>query len=139
MVNDQTLFLVSSPAAHLPAIKLNDEGHFIHLCFCIEQGQIDTNVLAECKDELSLEDVSFHGHNLLGPFVNLAKLNQFAYLLCEKLSSEEIVMLTLQDYNKCLEHAKKSADVFDLLYEKGNILENIDQKKGKGFFKKLFH
>lgn len=73
----------------------------------------------------------------IGPFESLDNLNQFAFLLCEKLDAQKISLLSVPEYNGLLEHTIQASDFHRDLLEKGNVIENID-KKEKSFFKKLF-
>lgn len=73
----------------------------------------------------------------LGPFDSIDNINQFAFLLCEKLDAQKISLLSVQEYNGLLEQTLQASDFHRDLLEKGNVLENID-KKEKSFFKKLF-
>jgi hypothetical protein len=73
----------------------------------------------------------------LGPFESIDTLNQFSFMLCEKLDAQKISLLSVQEYNSLLEQTQQASDFHRDLLEKGNVLENID-KKEKGFLKKLF-
>lgn len=73
----------------------------------------------------------------IGPFESLDNINQFAFLLCEKLDAQKISLLSVPEYNGLLEQTLHASDFHRDLLEKGNIIENID-KKDKSFFQKLF-
>jgi hypothetical protein len=73
----------------------------------------------------------------LGPFDSVDNLNQFAFLLCEKLDAQKISLLSVQEYNGLMEQTLQASDFYRDLLEKGSVIENID-KKDKSFFKKLF-
>ena len=76
--------------------------------------------------------------NLIGPFESIEALNQYSFLLCEKLNGEKVSLLSVADYNSLLESSPNSLDLHRDLLEKGNVIENIERKEKKGFFSKIF-
>jgi hypothetical protein len=75
--------------------------------------------------------------NTIGPFVNLERLNQFAFALCEDLNASQVSLLSVQEYNTLLENSQNATDFHRDLLEKGNIMENIERKK-KGLLSRFF-
>jgi len=75
--------------------------------------------------------------NKIGPFDSVAKLNQFAFALCEELNAARVTLYSVEEYNAILENAQGASDFHRDLIEKGNVMENIDRKK-KGLFSRLF-
>ncbi|MBC7713900.1 MAG: hypothetical protein H7177_11205 [Rhizobacter sp.] len=75
--------------------------------------------------------------NTIGPFVNLERLNQYAFALCEELNAAQVSLLSVQEYNTLLENSQQATEFHRDLLEKGNVMENIERKK-KGFLSRFF-
>jgi hypothetical protein len=73
----------------------------------------------------------------IGPFDGIESVNQYAFLLCEKLNAAKVSLLSVAEYNALLESSPNSLELQNDLINKGNVLENIERKK-KGFLSKLF-
>jgi len=140
MIDGQTIFLVSSSSSKLPlGLGVKKDGHYIHACFGEEMGLVDDGLFYECADELRVEEVDFGDRGLFGPFGDIEQLNRFAYLICERLDAEQIVVVGLDEYNRTLEISKETEDFFKNLQSKGNILENVEKKSNRNFLKKIFN
>ena len=74
---------------------------------------------------------------MIGPFLSLETLNQYAFALCEELNAAQINLLSVADYNSLLENQQLASDFHRDLLEKGNVLENIERKK-KGLLSRIF-
>jgi hypothetical protein len=102
---------------------------------------LDQRGILEKEDAKKLYQESHTSFDLkskyIGPFESVDNINQFAFLLCEKLDAQKISLLSAQEYNGLLEHTQQASDFHRDLLLKGNVIDNID-KKEKGFFKKLF-
>jgi hypothetical protein len=102
---------------------------------------LDQRGLLEKSDAIKLFQEKYPNETLkskwLGPFDSVDNLNQFAFILCEKLNARKINLLSVQEYNSLLEQTINASDFHQHIIEMGNVFENIDRKE-KGFFKKLF-
>lgn len=75
---------------------------------------------------------------LIGPFESIESVNQYSFLLCEKLNAAKVSLLSVAEYNLLLESSPNSLELHRDLLEKGNVIENIERKEKKGFLSKLF-
>ena len=75
--------------------------------------------------------------NTIGPFVNLERLNQYAFALCEELNAAQVSLLSVLEYNTLLENSHQGVEFHRDLLEKGNVMENIERKK-KGLLSRFF-
>jgi len=76
-------------------------------------------------------------NNVIGPFISMETLNQYAFALCEELNAAQINLLSVKEYNALLENHQTAQDFHKDLLEKGNVIENIERKK-KGFLSRFF-
>lgn len=75
--------------------------------------------------------------SMIGPFLSLENLNQYAFALCEELNAAQVSLLSVSEYNLLLENSQQASDFHRDLLEKGNVMENIERKK-KGFLNRFF-
>ena len=75
--------------------------------------------------------------NMIGPFLALENVNQFAFALCEELNAAQVSLMSVSEYNSLLENSQLASDFHRDLLEKGNVMENIERKK-KGFLSRFF-
>ena len=113
-----------------------EKGAAFYLLYLLDQKVLleKDEAIKMFKEKYNYEEVAA---KWIGPFNSIEVLNQFAFFLCEKLEANKISLVSVQEYNALLEQTIQANDFHRDLLLKGNVLENID-KKGKGFFKKLF-
>lgn len=74
---------------------------------------------------------------VIGPFLSLETINQYAFALCEELNAARVSLMSVEEYNTLLENSQLALDFHRDLLEKGNVMENIERKK-KGFLSRFF-
>jgi MFS superfamily sulfate permease-like transporter len=99
--------------------------------FFSDEGFLETSFLKEMS-----KSVPSANHESL-TFLNLDDLKAFALRVSQELSSKQIRLISVQDYNIGLDGAK-SLETFRSIFERyGEVVVN-DQFKKKTFFGKLF-
>lgn len=100
--------------------------------FCFDKdGLVDMNLLRELSKTVPDAD----HYNL--KFLNLDDLKSFAMRVSEELSSNDVRLLSVQDYNIGLDGAKDLSSYRDIFQKYGEVVESENSKK-KGFLKKFF-
>lgn len=126
-------FFAPNPAEH-------NEASFFLLYLLDEKGMIDIEGAHDLfKEKFVTEFTPSYKvpAHLIGPFLSLEALNQYAFALCEELNAAQINLLSVADYNTLLENHQLASDFHQDLLEKGNVLENIERKK-KGLLSRIF-
>ena len=116
------------------------EPYYYLLYLLDEKGMLELEGARDLYKEKFLNDLNSHQkvpQNIIGPFITIESLNQYAFALCEELNAAQINLLSVTDYNSLLENHQVSSDFQRDLLEKGNIIENIERKK-KGFLSRFF-
>jgi hypothetical protein len=90
---------------------------------------------SEYRSELAVEGKS--QQKLIGPFVSIERLDQFAFALCEKYNAAKINLLSIDEYNSLIETHQEVHLLHQDILEKGNIITNIERKK-KGLLSRFF-
>lgn len=123
-----------------PFPEEGDESYFYMLYLLDEKGLLEKEGAQKLFKErfLSehLEGVKSPA-NMIGPFLALENVNQFAFALCEELNAAQVSLLSVSEYNSMLENSQQASDFHRDLLEKGNVMENIERKK-KGFLSRFF-
>jgi len=100
--------------------------------FFSEEGFLDKSFLQEMS-----KSVPEANHESL-TFLNLDDLKAFALRVAQELSSKEVRLISVQDYNIGLDGAK-SLESFRSIFDRYGELVINDQFKKKTFFGKLFN
>lgn len=103
------------------------------------EGRLDMDSFEDTFSDVLLKSMKSEIPGYIGPFENLSELNQYAYGLCEKTSSEWIGLMPIKDYNQVMTGVS-SVEEFRLQFaEKLNILENVNKgSKSKGILSRFF-
>lgn len=114
-----------------------DEANFVQASYGVvyffsKDGLIDLNLLREMSKTVPDAD----HFNL--KFLNLDDLKTFALRVSEELSSTDVRLLSVQDYNIGLDGAKDIQSYRTIFEKYGEVLVNESSQK-KGFFKKFFN
>lgn len=105
-----------------------------------EKGLLDTEGAIKLFEDRffneSVRDIKAPPH-VIGPFLSLESINQYAFALCEELNAARVSLMSVEEYNTLLENSQLASDFHRDLLEKGNVMENIERKK-KGFLSRFF-
>jgi len=71
-------------------------------------------------------------------FLNLDDLKAFGLSLAEDLELEEARLISIQDYNIGIDGAKNSRDFNQIFGKFGEVIQNLQLKKKKSLFGRLF-
>lgn len=123
-----------------PFPEEGDESYFYLLYLLDEKGLLEKEGAQKLFKERFLSE-HLEGikspTNMIGPFLALDNVNQFAFALCEELNAAQVSLLSVNEYNSLLENSQLASDFHRDLLEKGNVMENIERKK-KGFLSRFF-
>jgi hypothetical protein len=115
----------------------NQDGDFRQASYCVvyffsEEGFLEPALLKELSKSVPDAD-----HENL-TFLNLDDLKAFSLRVCQELSSREVRLLSVQDYNIGLDGAKDLSSYRSIFSKYGELLVNEAVSKKKGLFGKLF-
>lgn len=123
-----------------PFPEEGEEAHFYLLYLLDEKGLLEKEGAKALFKERFLSE-HLEGvktpPSMIGPFLSLDNVNQFAFALCEELNAARVSLLSVEEYNTMLENSQLAHDFHRDLLEKGNVMENIERKK-KGFLGRFF-
>ena len=116
--------------------SFNQDGFYKLMNIVDERGAVDKYSLATAlkksigKELTEMEEIFFN---------NLEELNKFSYKLMDDLEAPLICVLSIDNYNTCLEKCSSLEEFKSLILESANCLENIDYTKNKGILSKIFN
>jgi hypothetical protein len=115
---------------------VSEEGSYRLMNVVDERGLVDDHSLKSAlssslgRDFESSADIFFK---------SLDELNKFSYSLMDDLDAPFVCILSVENYNTCLEKSASLAEFKELLLEASNCLENIDYTKDKSLLSKIFN
>jgi hypothetical protein len=125
MIIDRSLFVIYSIDSK------NSMARFIDLAYTTK-GMLEFDELSILKDEYS----HLYLDNRIGPFDTEEDLLKFSYLLSETARMDGVCLCGSDAINASLGEAKKVNEFNNVLFEKGEKIENPEEKK-RGLFSGL--
>ena len=114
------------------------EGYYYYFLYAFDQsGLISPDVLLETYFEKFQSEIN--AGEYIGPFNNLDELNQYAFVLMEKLDAGSVYSISVQEYNAVIEESENVMELLENLIKHANGLKNIEKtNRSKGLFGKIF-
>lgn len=100
--------------------------------FFSPEGFLENQLLKELS-----KTVPDANHELL-TFLNLDDLKSFALRVCQELNAPEVRLISVQDYNIGVDGARDLTSFQSVFQKFGELIENEEAPRKKGFFGKLF-
>lgn len=115
----------------------NQEGHFrtanYHVVFFFsDEGFLDPSMLQE------MAKVSPEANHIDLTFLSLDHLKEFSLRVAQELQQPEVRLISVQDYNIGVDGARDLHTFRDIFTRYGDVVENAEAKKKKGFLGKFF-
>lgn len=118
-MQDQNILIIYKPS---------HRGIGILYAFCA-RGKIDTEIIDKIYKRIIDGD---------GYFSDIDDLNRFAFELCTFLNAPSVGLLSLERLNLELERAKNATELNEFLWEKADMIRNVDFSDSSRFLGNLF-
>ena len=101
------------------------------------RGILDQEMIEKIYDQTAKQEIEWRGEQF-GPFDDLTGLNKFAYNLTQEFKAAGVGVLSVDEYNSCLDQSSDSIELKKKIFESSNKIENPDFKNDKGLLSKIF-
>ena len=102
-----------------------------------EEGLVSSEVESLYQEITGVSSLNSNDGQTVGPFQNIEEVRRFSYLLCQRLNSSKIRLLSVDDFNNAIRNSSSKEELMSSLISVADHLENQDQGRSQSFFTKV--